>query len=295
MINKNIDVYTLIKPEIKKLKKVGIETANLDCRLLLSKSINKSEVVYNHEIIDISENEIKKFQSLVEQRLSGKPVSRIVNKRNFWKQEFKLNEETLDPRPDSETVICTVLRHYKNKSKFLKILDLGSGSGCLGLSLLEEYPNSEVSFFDVSKKSLDIVKINASNFNFLDRSKFINLDWRVEGWDANLIKIENEIKFDIVISNPPYIRTDEIKKLQKEVKIYDPFIALNGGNDGLDSYKYIMPKLKNIVKRNGNVFFEIGIGQENFISLKAKEHKLLPIECNKDLSGVNRVLVFIVK
>ena len=295
MINKNIEVYTLIRSEIKKLKKVGIETANLDCRILLSKSQDNDKVVYNHENINISENEIKKFQSFVKQRLRGKPVSRITNKRNFWKDEFILNEETLDPRPDSETLIDAVLEHYKNKLKSIKILDLGSGSGCLGLSLLKEYENSEVTFFDISKKSLENVKINALNFGVLERAKFINLDWRVEEWDLNLIKIENEIKFDFVISNPPYIPTDDIKTLQTEVKKYDPFIALNGGKDGLDSYRFLLPKLKNIVKKNGKVFFEIGKGQENFISSKAKKHKLLPIEYKKDLSGVNRVLVFIVK
>lgn len=295
MIKKKMEVYTLIKPEIQKLITVGIETANLDCRILLSKSLNIDKVIYNHEYIDISENQIKKFQRLVEQRLSGKPVSRIVNKRNFWKKEFKLNEQTLDPRPDSEILIETVLLHYENKLKSLKILDLGSGSGCLGLSLLEEYVNSEVSFFDVSKKSLEIVKINALNFGTANRSKFINLDWRIDGWDLNLIKIENNIKFDIIISNPPYIPRDEIKKLQTEVKKYDPFIALNGGIDGLDSYRYIIPKLKNILKYNGKVFFEIGKGQEDFISSRAKKHKLFPIEYNKDLSGVNRVITFIVK
>ena len=295
MINKNIDVYTLVRPEVKKLKKVGIETADLDCRILLSKSQDKDKVVYNHENIDISDNEIKKFQSLVEQRLKGKPVSRIVNKRSFWKKEFKLNEETLDPRPDSETLIDAVLMHYKNKLKSLKILDLGSGSGCLGLSLLEEYENSTVTFFDISKKSLDIVKINASNFGLLERSKFINLDWRIEEWDLNLIKIENEIKFDVVISNPPYIPTSEIKNLQKEVREYDPFIALNGGKDGLNAYKLIIPKLRNILKKNGKIFFEIGKGQEKFITSIAMEYGLLPIQYKKDLSGVNRVIVFIIK
>ena len=295
MIHKNIEVYTLIKLEIQKLKKVGIETANLECRILLSKSLNMNKSLYNHETIDISEKQIKKFQGLVEQRISGKPISRIINKKNFWKKEFKLNEKTLDPRPDSETVIESVLENYKNKSKSLKILDLGSGSGCLGLSLLEEYENSEISFFDVSKKSLEIVKINSLNFGTADRSKFINLDWRVKGWDLNLITIENNVKFDIVISNPPYIPTDDIRKLQIEVKKYDPFIALNGGIDGLDSYRLIIPKLKNIVKKNGKVFFEIGKGQENFISAIAKKHKLFPIEYKKDLSGVNRVIVFIVK
>ena len=115
MVKKKKEVYTLIKPEIQKLIKVGIETANLDCRILLSKSLNIDKVIYNHEYIDISENQIKKFKRLVEQRLSGKPVSRIVNKRNFWKKEFKLNEQTLDPRPDSEILIETVLLHYENK------------------------------------------------------------------------------------------------------------------------------------------------------------------------------------
>ena len=109
MTNKNIDVYTLIKSEINKLRKVGIETANLDCRLLLSKSLNRDKTLYNHESINITENEIKNFKNLIEQRLTGKPVSRIINKRNFWKKEFKLNEETLDPRSDSETLIDAVL------------------------------------------------------------------------------------------------------------------------------------------------------------------------------------------
>ena len=295
MINMNIDVFTLIKPEMNKLRKVGIKSANLDCRLLLSKSLDTNKTLYNHQNINISENEIKKFQCLVEQRLNGKPISRIINKRDFWKHEFKLNEETLDPRPDSETLIDSVLEHYKNKSKSLKILDLGSGSGCLGLSLLDEYQNSEVSFFDTSKKSLEVVKINAFNHGFLDRSKFVHLDWRVKGWDTNLIKIEDQIKFDIVISNPPYIPTNDIKTLQTEVQKYDPFIALNGGYDGLDSYRFVIPKLRKIIKNNGKVFLEIGKGQENFVSSKAKEHNFSRIEYKKDLSGVCRVLVFIVK
>ena len=139
MISKSIDVYSLIEPEINKLRKVGIETANLDCRLLLSKSLERELILYNHQNISISENEIKIFQSFIEQRIEGKPVSRIINKRNFWKKEFKLNEATLDPRSDSETLIETFLEQYTQKSKLLKILDLGSGSGCLGLSILDEY------------------------------------------------------------------------------------------------------------------------------------------------------------
>ena len=295
MTNKDIDVYTLIKPEVNKLRKSNFETANLDCRLLLSKSLDKDRILYNHETIKISEKEIRTFRNLVEERLTGRPVSRIINKRSFWKKEFKLNEETLDPRPDSETLIEAVLSHYTDKFQVLKILDLGSGSGCLGLSILDEYHHSEVSFLDTSKRSLKIVKLNALNFSLLDRSKFIHSDWRDEDWDTELLTIEDKIKFDIIISNPPYIPTNDIKKLQKEVKKYDPFIALNGGKDGLDAYRFILPKVRNIINKNGKIFLEIGKDQENFISSLAIEHGLLPIEFKKDLSGVNRVIVFIIK
>ena len=295
MIKKNIEVYTLIEAEINKLRRVGIETANLDCRLLLSKSLNSDKTLYNHQIINITENEINNFKKLIAKRLTGEPVSRIINKRNFWKKEFELNEAILDPRSDSETLIDSVLTHFTDKLQSLKILDLGSGSGCLGLSLLDEYQNSNVSFLDISQKSLEIVKINSLNFGLSERSKLIHLDWRNENWDTKLIEIENHKKFDILISNPPYIPTNDIKNLQKEVKEYDPFIALNGGKDGLDVYKLIIPKLRNILKKNGKIFFEIGKGQDKFISSIAMEYGLLPIQYKKDLSGVNRVIVLIIK
>ena len=295
MTKHKIDVYTLIQSEIHKLRKVGIETANLDCRLLLTKSLNLNKTLHNYQNVNITDNEFKNFKNFIEQRLSRKPVSRIINKKNFWDNEFELNDDTLDPRPDSENLIDAVLCHFKSKTQILKILDLGSGSGCLGLSLLKEYPYSEASFFDVSKKSLEIVKTNSINFGLSNRSKFVNLDWRDKNWVANLIKIENKTKFDVIISNPPYIPTEDIKNLQKEVKEFDPFIALNGGKDGLQAYKSIIPKLKNIINKNGKIFFEIGKGQENCVTKLALENGLLPQENRKDLSGVTRVITFIIK
>ena len=295
MTYKKIDVYTLIKPEILKLSNIGIETANLDCRLLLSETLDRYETIYNHQNIHISEDEIKKFQNLIQQRLSGKPVSRIINKRCFWKKEFELNDATLDPRSDSETLIESVIEHYPNKLEFLKIIDLGSGTGCLGISLLDEYSCSEVSFFDISKKSLEVVKKNLQNFDLLERSKYINLDWNLSDWDKKLMKIENNMKYDIAISNPPYIPTNEIKTLTKEVKKYDPFIALNGGKDGLDSYRSILSNLKNIIKSNGKIFLEIGKGQENCVTKIAIKHGLFPKEFKKDLSGVTRAIIFVNK
>ena len=139
------------------------------------------------------------------------------------------------------------------------------------------------------------MKINSLNFGLSHRSKCINLDWNVSDWDKKLMTIENNIKFDIIISNPPYIPTNNIKTLKKEVKKYDPFIALNGGKDGLRAYKSIIPKLRSIMNKNGKVFFEIGKGQENCVTKIAMENGLLPKEYKKDLSGVIRVIFFIFK
>ena len=295
MTYKNFDVYTLIKPEVLKLKNIGIETANLDCRLLLSKSLNSCGLLYNHQNILVSQNEVEKFQSLVQQRLNGKPVSRIINRRNFWKKEFELNDDTLDPRSDSETLIELTLEQFRDKLQFLKILDLGSGTGCLGLSLLDEYPKSEASFFDISLQSLQMVKKNAHNLGLSKRSKYINLSWKTNDWDIELLTIENNTKYDVIISNPPYISTDIIKTLKKEVKKYDPFVALNGGKDGLDAYRSIIPKLRNIVKLHGKIFLEIGKGQEIFVTSIAEENGLSLKGYKKDLSGATRVLMFIIK
>ena len=289
------DVYSLIKLEVEKLKKLGFKTAILDCRLILSQILEKSNPVYTHEQVNISKNQIINFRSLVKQRQKGKPVSRILNKRNFWKREFMLNQETLDPRPDSEILIEAVLEHFPNKSQLLKILDLGSGTGCLGLSLSEEYEYSQISFADVSKKSLEIVEKNSHQFRSKARLKYINLDWCTYDWDVQLLNFEQKEKFDVIISNPPYIPSNEIKFLETEVKDYDPTLALDGGNDGLSAYRSIIPSLKNLVKSDGKIFFEIGKGQENIVSQIALQHGLISIDCKRDLSNIIRVIILNIK
>ena len=295
MNKSKIDVYTLIKPEIEKLKKGGCETASLDCRLLLSKVIKKADPVYMHQDIFITDNEINKFRVLISQRAEGKPVSRIINKRSFWKRDFKLNEEALDPRADSEILITTILKYYPNLHEKLNILDLGSGSGCLGLSLLEEYKNSYVTFVDISEKSLQIARVNAKQFSLVDRSKYYNCDWNEKDWDRNLLEFIEKSKFDIVVSNPPYIPTNDIKLLKTEVKSFDPMIALDGGQDGLTAYKSIFLRLKNLLKDKGKVFLEIGEGQQSSVSKIGIENNFLEIGYEKDLSGIVRVIIFLAK
>lgn len=295
MIRKKLDVFSLIKPEIEVLKKSGSETASLDCRLLLSHVLEKKNTVYTHENVYITDNEIKKFKVLISERSLGKPVSRIINKRNFWKRDFKLNEEVLDPRQDTEVLITAVLKYYTNIFDKLDILDLGSGSGCIGLSLLEELKFSNVSFLDVSKKSLEIVKINATEYNLEHRSEYFQLNWNSKNWDNDLLKYRNKSKFDIIVTNPPYIPTDEIKSLQREVKDFDPFVALDGGLDGLMAYKTIFPKFNRILKNGSKVFVEIGMGQEDMVIKIGHENNLLLLGYEKDLSGIVRVIVFMTK
>ena len=295
MIKKKLDVFSLIKSEIEVLKKSGSETASLDCRLLLSFVLEKKSTLYTHENVYITDDEIKKFKVLISERSLGKPVSRIINKRNFWKRDFKLNEQVLDPRQDTEVLITSVLKYYSNKFDKLDILDLGSGSGCIGLSLLEELKYSNVSFLDVSKKSLEIVKINATEYNLENRSEYFQLNWNSKNWDSDLLKFRNKSKFDIIVTNPPYIPTDEIKSLQREVKDFDPFVALDGGLDGLMAYKTIFPKFKRILKNGSKIFVEIGMGQEDMVIKIGYENNLLLLGCENDLSGIVRVIVFMTK
>ncbi len=295
MNKKKIDVYSLIKREVEKLKKLGNETASLDCRLLLSQTLNKTNTVYTHQEVYISQNQIIKFQALVKKREEGQPVSRILNRRHFWKREFILDEETLDPRPDSEILIETVLEYFSDNTRALKILDLGSGSGCLGLSLLEEYGNASIIFVDASKKSLKIVNRNSHQFRLKGKLKYINLDWHTDDWDIKLLNSSDKTKFDIIVTNPPYIPSNEIKLLETEVREYDPILALDGGTDGLDAYRSIIPKLKNLLNPNGKIFVEIGKGQENLVSKIGLQNGLLPVRYKKDLSNINRVIVFNIK
>ena len=295
MNKKKIDVYSLIKYEVEKLKKLGFKTPSLDCRLLLSRILKKNNTVYTHQEVYISQNQIIKFQTLVKKREEGQPVSRILNRRNFWKREFILDEETLDPRPDSEILIETVLEHFSDNTKLLKILDLGSGSGCLGLSLLEEYENASIIFVDASKKSLKIVERNSHQFRLKGRLKYINLDWCTDDWDTKLLNSTDKTKFDIIVTNPPYIPTNEIKFLETEVREYDPILALDGGNDGLDAYRSIIPKLKNLLKTDGKIFVEVGKGQENLVSKIGLQNGLFSVGYKKDLSNINRVIVFNIK
>ena len=288
----SLEANVIIRSATETLKKNDNPSSSLDSRILLGHAMGLDRSIYPHENIDITQDEINTFKKLIKERLKGKPVSRIIRKKEFWKMIFTIDDSTLDPRPDSEVIIQTILNHFIDKSKKLRVLDLGSGSGCLGLSILDEYRKSEAIFFDVSKKSLEMVKLNSLNHKLYERAKFVHMNWFDKKWDAKIFEIIKKTKFDIIIANPPYIPSNEIKDLEIEVKKFEPILALDGGDDGLESYRCIIPKIKKILALEGKLFIEIGKDQENLINQIANSNNLIYKESNKDLSGITRVLVY---
>ena len=212
----------------------------------------------------------------------NEPVSKIVGERGFWALDFKVSADVLDPRPDSETIIEGVLSYFKEKEEPLDILDIGTGSGCLLISLLYEYKNAKGVGVDISEKALAIAQENGAGFNaqFLKRDLF-SKDF-----------VKDLSLFDVIVSNPPYIPTAEVDLLDENVRLYDPILALDGGKDGLDAYRSLAKSLKHLLKPNGKIFFEIGKGQEKDVVFCMQQEGYICIEERKDLAGVIRVLVF---
>lgn len=265
---------------INLLKDKGILTANLDVKILLAFLLNiDTKEIINYFNNEISNEFLNNFQKLLSRRLNREPIANIIGKKAFWDYDFIVNENVLTPRPDSETLIEAVLENYKDKNQKLNILDLGTGSGCLILTLLSIYQNSQGLAIDISDQALEIAKQNAKLLK-IDRIKFLK-----NNWNNNIDK-----KFDIIISNPPYIPKKEIEILEPEVNKYNPLLALDGGNDGLDCYKYLAENLQKNCKKNTKIFLEIGKNQENDIIEIFKNNKFELLKMYKDINGIIRIL-----
>ena len=224
----------------------------------------------------------EKTEDFIRRIKLGEPVSKIIEERGFWALDFKVSKDVLDPRSDSETIIETVLKYFSDKAASLDILDIGSGSGCLLISLLYEYQNAKGIGVDVSERALNVAVHNAKGYNAL----FLKKDF----YQSDFV---NDLPlFDIIVSNPPYIKTKDIETLDKNVRLYDPLIALDGGEDGLDAYRALSKTIKYLLKRDGKVFFEIGQGQENDVKKIMKDEGYTFLEQWTDLGKIVRVLVF---
>lgn len=277
----------LFEQAVEELSKAKVETPRLDAEILFmdTLSLAKADFVLQKSR-DLSDDEAAKLKELVDLRAKRMPVSRIIGKRGFWKYTFALNENTLDPRADSETLIEAVVKDYDKAAK-VRILDLGTGSGCLLLSLLGDLVNAKGVGIDTSVGAVDMAKENAEANGLSDRATFVPVDWR----DGEILG--NLGKFDVVVANPPYIPLADIEGLKPEVKDYDPMLALAGGDDGLLSYRQIAMVLPLVLDAGGAFYAEIGKDKEERVKeIFTKSGYAFKGEY-KDLGGIIRVLKFL--
>ena len=238
------------------LKKNKIKSHLLDSELLLSNVLKKSreKLLISYEG-QLSRNNINIFSKLIKRRLRNEPVAYIFKKKEFWSKDYLVNKNTLIPRPETELLIDKIVKNFKQK-KNLNILDVGTGSGCILISLIDEIKNSRGIGIDISRKALKVASKNIRRFK---------LDKKIKLCNRSIDQVYDS-KFDLVVSNPPYICSNQIKYLSKDVQKYEPRIALDGGNDGLDVIRKVIYKSRNILKRKGMLALEIGYGQYNKVS-----------------------------
>ncbi len=245
-------IRNALKEGREKLQMNNIDSSLLDSEILISKAIRKDR---KFVILNLNQ-EIKKknydyFYELINERARGKPIAYLIGKKDFWKYEFSINENVLIPRPDTEIIVDKVLKIFKNKSK-INFLDIGVGSGCILLSILREKKNFMGTGIDLSKESLKICKINADRLGVKNRTKLIKSD------------IDNLVygKYDLIISNPPYIKKLDLKYLDRDVINFEPKLALDGGLDGLSEIRKVIYKSCELIKRKGKLILEIAFDQK---------------------------------
>ena len=245
-----------IKDALNKASKIlkinQIKSFQLDSEILMSKVFKRDRkfIILNIEK-ELKKDDLNKFNTLINERSYGKPISYILGKKDFWKYEFEIKRDVLIPRPDTEIIIEETLKTLKNKSS-LKILDIGVGSGCILLSILKEKKNFYGVGIDISKKCLDLSEINAFKLGVRNRVKFYKSD----------IDNFNYGKYDLIISNPPYIKHIDYKCLDKDIKRFEPKLALDGGLDGLSEIGKVVNKSSKLIKTNGKLILEIGFDQK---------------------------------
>ena len=261
---------------------IGIETPELDARIILKEvlSLDDKDLILK-ESLDIPEEMIEKIITIESRRLNGEPISKIFKKRDFYNSTFVISNDVLDPRPETELIV-EIANNYINKNEVKNILDLGTGSGCILLSILNENRMINGLGIDLSKEAISIAKQNSKKLNLETQSNFL-----VSNWMSSV-----NYKYDLVVSNPPYIASEDIKKLSKSVKIYDPILSLDGGEDGLNSYRLIASDLKRIISMNALIIIEIGYNQSLQVIDIFKKNDFKLIKKYNDINGLDRVLTF---
>ena len=261
----------IIKIGSNLLKEKKISSHILDSEILLSKTLNRSreEILVNLDK-KINEKKISLFREYLKRRLKNEPIAYILEEKEFWGKKLKVSKDTLIPRPETELLVDKLLKIYRGKK--ISILDIGTGSGCIIISLISELNKSIGTGIDISKKAILIAKKNATKYNLSNRIKFLNKSFE------NLV----DKRYDLIVSNPPYIERKDIKNLSDDIKKFEPRMALDGGNDGLDLIKKVIYKSKYILKVNGLLALEIGNEQIKKVSNILIDNKFRIKELIKD-------------
>ena len=276
-----MNIENILNEGISVLKDGKIPNPQLDSEILLSNSIKKDKkhiVLNSKEHLTLEQSE--RFKNLIERRKKGEPVAYLINKKEFWKNEFFVNKDVLIPRPDTELIIEQVLNIYSKDSN-LQVLDIGTGSGCIILSILKERPNFYGTGIDISKKSINISKLNAKQLNIRSRIKFIHSS--IDNFRLG--------KYDIVVSNPPYIELHNLKYLEKDIINFEPKLALSGGFDGFSKIRNVVNKTKTLIKKNGKFILEIGFNQKNKVKKILKEEGFYINKAIKDYGNNDRCII----
>ena len=261
----------VIKQASKILKSYNIHSHELDAELILSDimKVKKEFFITNNEA-SISEKIMEKYNIAIKRRIKREPVAYITGKKEFWSEDFIVNYSTLVPRPETELLIYKIISFFKNKT--INILDIGTGSGCILLSILKELNSSRGTGIDISPKAIRMAKINSKNLNLINRSNF-------KVFDLSKFSIG---KYDLIVSNPPYIPSKDIKNLSKDIINYEPKTAIDGGVDGLDLIKKVIYKSNHLLKKHGLLAIEIGFNQYHKVSciLKRSGFREIAKECD---------------
>lgn len=262
------------------MQSADILSADLEARIILKEraNIDWATILAKPEYI-LPMNQIKLMNRDMTKRIGGTPLSRLYGMREFWGMVFEIGPETLDPRPDTEIVVEVALSAYKNKPPEI-FADLGTGTGCIAIALLSEWPSSRCIAIDASQGALEIAQKNARRHGVDDRMTVLNGNW---------LEPTDEI-FDLIVSNPPYITNQDLKTLSKEVRNHDPILALDGGKDGLQAYRDIFLQAKSHLNSCGRMMVEIGFNQADDVMRLSQDSGFFVQDVHRDLSGWPRVV-----
>ena len=276
-----MDIHTALSEGSKILKEKSILTADLDSEILMAKALNRDrKYILLNSLQKISDKDLNVYKKLISKRSLRKPVAQLTNKKFFWNSEFYIDSDILIPRPETELIVENVIELTKHKNK-LHILDIGIGSGCILISILKEKKTFYGNGIDISNKCLNISKINALKQNIHTKLKLFK---------SNVDKFSIG-KYDLIVSNPPYIKKSNLKYLEKDVGKYEPKLALDGGLDGLSEIRKVIKKSSELIKINGKFILEIGFDQKNKVIEILKRKGFYINKIQKDLANNYRCIV----